>query len=189
MNNIITWHAPSNNGAFQKTSELGIFPDFLTVKPVFSFTFTSMNYIEQNSTFDIDGVSMTDAQKTEVLDYINASVVPLTWYKQVKQSQLSSTYQSAIKSIAGITDPVEMVSWTKQEAQARAYVADNTVATPFLSGIVESRGLGETVSQLANLIIAKADAYEIAYATILGAYQVKQKAINAATTVADVLAI
>jgi hypothetical protein len=189
MTNILTWYAPSNNGAFQKMSELGIFSDLLTVKPTFSFAFTSMNYIEQSNIFDIDDIAMTDAQKAEVLAIIEATIIPITWYKQVKQSQVSDAYQSAIQSIAGIVDSVEMISWTKQEAEARSYIADNTISTPFLSMMIISRGLGETVLQFANLIIAKADSYEKAYATILGTYQAKQKAISIATTVAELQAI
>jgi hypothetical protein len=51
------------------------------------------------------------------------------------------------------------------------------------------RGLGETVLDLSNKIIAKADAYQVAYASILGTYQAKQKAINSAVTVAEAQAI
>ena len=63
--NILTWHAPSNNGAFQKVTEFGIFSDLITVKPVFSFDFTSMSYNETNGDFNIDGTAMTDEQIAE----------------------------------------------------------------------------------------------------------------------------
>ena len=74
--NIMTWHQPSNNGAFQKNTEYGIFSDLLTVKPTFSFEYTSFNYIEQTNQFNIDGVDMTSEQKTEVLMAINNFVIP-----------------------------------------------------------------------------------------------------------------
>jgi hypothetical protein len=189
MINMLTWHAPSNNGVFQKETEFGTFSDLLTVKPTFSFSFTNMNYMEQSNLFDIDGVRMTDAQQAEVLSVILETEVPLSWYKQVKQSQLSGTYKSSINSLIGLVDGAEMVSWSKQEAEARAYIADNTVATPILSVLVVSRGLGETVAQLANKIIAKADEYATSYASILGIYQAKQKQLDSATTVAEVQAI
>jgi hypothetical protein len=55
--------------------------------------------------------------------------------------------------------------------------------------MVVARGLGETVADLAKKIIDNANAYQAAYATILGNYQAKQKAIDAATTVEEVQAI
>jgi hypothetical protein len=106
-----------------------------------------------------------------------------------KLAEVTKTYNDSISALVGGTDKFELASWTKQEAEARAYVADNTVATPLLSGLVTARGLGETVAQLANLIIDKANAYETAYANILGTYQAKQKAIDTATTVEEIQAI
>jgi hypothetical protein len=109
--------------------------------------------------------------------------------KTTKLVEVTTTYSTAITALVGNTDQYELTSWTKQEAEARAYVADNKVLTPLLSGMVVARGLSETVVDLAHKIIANADAYQVAYATILGTYQAKQKAINAATTVTEVQAI
>jgi hypothetical protein len=109
--------------------------------------------------------------------------------KTAKLSEVTAEYNASISALIGGTDKFEIASWTKQEAEARAYIANNSVATPLLSGMVAARGLGETVEQFAKIVIAKADAYQAAYATILGSYQAKQKAIAAATTVEQVEAI
>jgi hypothetical protein len=109
--------------------------------------------------------------------------------KSAKLSEVTAEYNASISALIGGTDKFEIASWTKQEAEARAYIANNSVATPLLSGMVAARGLGETVEQFAKIVIAKADAYQAAYATILGSYQAKQKAIAAATTVEQVEAI
>jgi len=190
MTNILTWYAPGNNGAFQKTSELGIFSDMLTVKPPFSFSFTSMNYIEQNGTFDIDGVTMTDAQKAEVLVKINGTAIPLEWYRNVKQGQYSGAYQAAIRDLAGNTDSAEMASWTKQETEARAWTADNNAITPLIDNLLIGRNIaGETKALLVTTIIAKANGYAQGYALVLGQYHAKQKQLEACTTVEQVLAL
>lgn len=189
MTNILTWYAPSNNGAFQKNTELGIFSDMLTVKPTFSFAFTSMNYIEQNGTFNIDGQPMTDAQKAEVLSVINAKVVGIEWYKQVKLGQFSGAYQAALKAMVGTTDSAEMASWTKQETEARAWVADNNAVTPIIDNLLLGRAMSETKAELVGKIIAKADGYAVAYAQVLGMYHAKQKALELCTTVEQVLAL
>jgi len=109
--------------------------------------------------------------------------------KASKLAEVTATYNTSITALVGNTDQYELTSWTKQEAEARAYVASNKAITPLLSGMIVARGLGETVLQFANLIIANADAYRNAYATILGTYQANQKAISKATTVAEVQAI
>lgn len=189
MVNILTWHAPSNNGAFQKMTELGIFSDMLTVEPTFSFEFTSMNYIEQNGTFNVDGKPMTEAQKVEVLGVINAKAVGIAWYKQVKFGQFSGAYQEALRAMVGATDSAEMASWTKQETEARAWVVNNNVITPIIDNLLIGRAMGETKAELVGKIIAKADGYAVAYAQVLGQYHAKQKALDTCTTVKQVLAL
>lgn len=189
MTNIITWHAPSNNGAFQKNTELGIFSDMLIVKPTFSFEFTSMEYVEQANRYMIDGISMTDEQKAECLAVINAHQVGITWYKQVKLGQFSGAYQAAIRAIVGNTDSAEMASWTKQESEARAWVADNTAVTPIIDNLIIGRAMGEIKADLVAKIIAKADGYAVAYSQVLGMYHAKQKALEACTTVEQVLGV
>jgi hypothetical protein len=109
--------------------------------------------------------------------------------KNTKLAEATSAYNTAISSLVGTTDQYELASWAKQEEEARAYIASNTALTPLLSGMVVSRGIGETVLDLAHKIIAKADSYQAAYASILGTYQSKQKAINSATTVAEAQSI
>jgi len=109
--------------------------------------------------------------------------------KASKLAEATATYNTSVTALVGNTDQYEQTSWSTQEAEARAYIASDKVLTPLLSGMVVARGLSETVLQFANLIIANADAYRNAYATILGTYQANQKAISKATTVAEVQAI
>jgi hypothetical protein len=113
-------------------------------------------------------------------------VLTLEQVKALKLVEITEVYNTAIAALVGNTDQYELTSWGTQEAEARAYVVNNTAITPMLSGMVAARGLGETVLQFASLIITNADAYQVAYATILGTYQAKQKAISAAITVAEV---
>jgi cystathionine beta-lyase/cystathionine gamma-synthase len=126
-----------------------------------------------------------------ITEHEDAPVTPIT-LEQAKASKLAEVtmeYNNAIYSLVGTIDQYELASWAKQEEEARAYVEDNTVATPLLSGMVASRGLGETVLEFAHKIIAKSNAYQVAYAVVLGTYQAKQKTIDAATTVEEVQAI
>ena len=105
-----------------------------------------------------------------------------------KKAELLNSFNDATKAIADVL-PHEMTSWKDQEDEARAYVADNTTLTPVLDALVIARGLGETVAELANKVIANADAYRQAYYPLLGKYQSLTNQIALATTVADVEAI
>jgi hypothetical protein len=133
-----------------------------------------------------------DGNSVEIDDELieaEMSKIALDVAKKTKLAEIAKVYNEAISALVGNTDQYEMVSWAKQEAEARAYIADNTIATPLLSGMVAARGLGESVADFAKKIIANADEYKIAYASILGSYQARQKAIAVATTVEEVQAI
>lgn len=182
--NILTWHAPSQNGAFQKLTEFGYFSDMLTAKPTFSFEFTSMSYNEQNGDFSIDGASMNDEQKQEVLNEINAFEVPFEWVYNLKDMQLRQAYTQAIRALVK-EDELEIASWDKQESEARAWTIDNAVSTPFIDALLAGRNLGENKEELVTKIIKKADAYKTFYGQLLGKFHAKQKELEAATTIEE----
>lgn len=179
--NILTWYAPSNNGAFQKVTEVGYFSELLAKKPTFSFSFTNMSYNEQNGDFSIDGIHMSESQKQEVLNEINAFVVPFVWFKNIKTMEITASYQQQVKALTN-AQADEVSSFTKQENEARAWLANNTVNTPFIDGLLVARDLGETKAELVDKIILNADAYATAYSRILGKFQKISKKIAAATT-------
>ncbi|MFY9141464.1 hypothetical protein [Sulfuricurvum sp.] len=109
--------------------------------------------------------------------------------KTKKLSTIKTDYENAVKVMTGNTDPAEMASWTKQEQEARAWIADNAVITPIIDNLIIGRAMGESKADLVVKIITKADAYTVAYAQVLGAYHAKQKAIEVAKTVMEVEAI
>lgn len=186
--NILTWYAPSNNGAFQKLTEFGYFSDMLTVKPTFSFEFTSMSYNEQNNDFSIDGVAMSDEQKLEVLIAINNVVVPFAFYKAVKTQEINGQYAQELRALT-TANSYEAVSWAKQEAQSRAWIVDNATVTPIIDALLLTRNMGETKEELITKIITKADAYETLYGQILGKFHNREKALEVATTLKELKAI
>lgn len=186
--NILTWYAPSNNGAFQKLTEFGYFSDMLTSKPTFSFAFTSMSYNEQNGDFSIDGTLMSDEQKQEVLNEINAFEVPFEWVVSLKDMQLRQAYTQAIRTVVK-EDGLEIASWDKQESEARAWTMDNATSTPLIDALLVGRNLGESKELFVNKIITKADAYKGFYGQILGKLHAKQKELSSATTIEALKAI
>lgn len=189
MEKIITWNASSNNGAFQKQTELGVYSDLITTKPIFSFSFTDMEYVEQVDRYTIDGNYMNESQKAETLAYINALIIPIEWYKNTKKIQFSGAYQNAISTMIGEVDSTEMVSWVKQEAEARAWILDNTALTPVIDNLLIGRNFDETKQQLVDKIIFKADQYAVVHSQTLGQYHNKLRQLELCTTVNEVLAL
>lgn len=135
--------------------------------------------------------------KKEELKIIDTSIEVLdegvnrvfTLNKTKKLLELKLIYEGSVKAMTGGTDPAEMASWMKQEAEARSWIANNAVVTPIIDNLIIGRAMGESKADLVVKIITKADAYTVAYAQVLGAYHAKQKAIEVATTVAEVEAI
>ena len=102
--------------------------------------------------------------------------------KNMQKNIILNEFNKAVAKLSDVT-PHEMTSWRKQEEQSRAYVADNSVVTPMLDAIIESRGLSESKVDFATLVIDYADAYEASYGALLGKYQKLSKIITKATTV------
>lgn len=109
--------------------------------------------------------------------------------KSIRSYEIQSGYQSSVRAMAGNADTAEMASWTKQEAEARAWAADNNAVTTIIDNLLIGRNMGESKADLVAKIITKADAYAVAYAQVLGQYHAKQKALAGATTVEEVLAL
>jgi len=192
QNNGIIFNDKYQNGAMYKG---------INFKPSLSFTYDSMQYSEVFDTLDyveLAGVKrvMTPTEQNEVKAIAVAWVQPLgqegnptlTQAKGFKLNELTNAFSTEVNAITSNAQDHEMVSWRKQEDEARAYTADNTVATPFIDAQVVTRQL-ETKDELVAKIIANSDAYQVTYAGLLGKYQNLQKAIISANRVEDVEAI
>ena len=187
---ILTWLNVTNDGAFQKPIGTNFYSDSMNVKPTFSFAFTDLQYIEQNNTFRVDAMLMTDAQKAEVLAYIDAVTPPFAWNVAVKTQEIESKHSQLSIAIVGQVSNTEIATWQDQRSEAYAYVANPLASTPMIDDLLIGRAIaGETKQILVDKIIANAVGYAQAYAPILGTYQGKMKQLAAATTAAQVDAI
>jgi hypothetical protein len=187
--NIITWYAPHGNGAFQMETNLGLWSDLITTKPLFSFSYTSMNYNESANQFDIDGEIMTVAQQTEVLNYINQIVPPISWVKNKINNIIISNYKNTMSQYSIGKSQEEIATFTLQYSEATKVVADASYNSVFLNNLVQSRGLGETVQLISTNIITKYLTMITAQSTALGIMQNQQDQLATATTAESCLAI
>ncbi|MEW6314121.1 MAG: hypothetical protein AB1513_08805 [Pseudomonadota bacterium] len=102
-------------------------------------------------------------------------------------ADIEAAYAAAIDVIAAQYPATERDSWPKQEAEARAWTADNAAATPLLSAIATARGIA--LADLAARVIANADAYAAQGGAIIGRRQARMDAIAAAVAANDIAAL
>ena len=112
-------------------------------------------------------------------------------WKKAK-AQLDSIYAKYTAS----TPTVEQASWAIQQTEAqwlKQHFDTDTmpeVATPVLSMMVAKRKVpGETVKDLAKLVLAAADRYSVLAADLVGQWQRVDRALRAATTVEELVAV
>ena len=110
-----------------------------------------------------------------------------TNYKEPARKAVADDFVKELSAISKPYPAEEKLSWDKQEAEARAYLADNTTATPFLDAMIAVTG--EVKADIAAAIVAKADGYAAAVAAAVGKKRMLIGQIDAATTSADVEAV
>lgn len=107
--------------------------------------------------------------------------------KMAKLAEINSAYDVATSSLVATYPATELLTFDKQEAEARAYTADLSTSTPFLSGLAKARGI--TLDDLVGRVIRKSEAFASAVATLTGQRQRYEDLLDAATTAEEVAAI
>lgn len=107
--------------------------------------------------------------------------------KAAKLTEINAACDAEIEAIKVSYPDTEVMTWDKQEGEARALVLDATADTPLIDSIASARGLDRV--ELANRIIANADQFATASGASLGKRQALKDEINAATTVEQVAEI
>ena len=107
--------------------------------------------------------------------------------KAAKSTEILTGSDAAMNLITASYSENEKLSWPKQEAEAKALLADPDAPAPLLRGIADTRGIALTV--LRDKVLANVEASEALTALILGTQQKYEDAVKAATTVEEVQAI
>ena len=107
--------------------------------------------------------------------------------KARKLAEINAACDAALAALTASYPSSELLTFDKQEAEARALLADPEAATPFLTPLAAARGL-ET-EELARKVIAKADAFTTASGHVIGLRQKDEDRLKAAQSVEDVAAI
>lgn len=94
---------------------------------------------------------------------------PVDQVGAVKLQQVNGQCESLLAGVKAGYPQGEVESWSKQEAEARAWLAKNTAATPLVDGLCAARGIDK--AELVGRIVAKADAYAAVVGVIVGRRQ------------------
>ena len=107
--------------------------------------------------------------------------------KARKLAEINAACDAALAGLTASYPDSELLTIDKQEAEARALLADPEAVTPFLTPLAAARGM-ET-EELARKVIAKADAFTTASGHVIGLRQKDEDRLKAAQSVEDVAAI
>lgn len=107
--------------------------------------------------------------------------------KARKLTEINAACDAALAALTSSYPSSELLTFDKQEAEARALLADPEASTPFLTPLATARGMA--VEELAQKVIAKADAFTTASGHVIGLRQKDEDRLKAAQTVEDVAAI
>lgn len=107
-----------------------------------------------------DLLAIAETLMAEAVDIHNTpSPEPsLNEVKDMKDEEIKTAYDIDMSNLAAPYTDKERESWTKQESEARAWLLDNTNATPFIDAMLTVRTTITKV-ELINRIVAKADAF------------------------------
>lgn len=135
-------------------------------------------------------VSLWQAEK-ERLDKAAAEAAEeynsLASTKVRKLAEINAACDAALAALTADYPSSELLTFDKQEAEARALLVDPEASTPFLTPLAAARGL-ET-EELARKVLAKADAFTTASGHVIGLRQKDEDRLKAAQSVEDVAAI
>lgn len=86
-----------------------------------------------------------------------------------KMKVINAAFENAMLAVRNEYTESEIMSWPKQEAEAKKWLADNTYPTPVLDLIAEARNVDKL--DLINKVITKANQYAYATGVAIGRRQ------------------
>lgn len=107
--------------------------------------------------------------------------------KVAKLYDINSTYDAATSSLVSTYPATELLTFDKQEQEARAWTENSTIETPLVDMLAAGRQIQK--AELVRRIIAKADAFALATGYLTGQRQRYEDLLDAATTAEEVEAI
>ena len=107
--------------------------------------------------------------------------------KTAKLTEINAAYDDAVSALVSDYPSNELLTFDKQEAEARAWTADQSADTPLVDALALGRGMDK--AELVSRILAKADAFAVATGYLTGLRQKYEDRLGLAQSAEEVVAI
>lgn len=128
---------------------------------------------EESLPSDVLQISEEEWEDSKFKAYIEGGKIvlgpELAELKATKLAEINTAYQQAIAEMTPGYPDDERLTFDKQEAEARAWMADSSASTPFVDALAAGRQMNK--AELVGRIIAKADAFTLASGSLTGQRQ------------------
>lgn len=128
--------------------------------------------------------------KKTLIDYgfrVGAELLTLDEAKKQKLEEINTACDAALATLTTTYPERELLTFERQEREARALLAGDRSDIAHITAIAEARGI--TVDMLAQKIVAKADTFSVLSGTLIGHRQALETQVEQASTKEDVAAI
>lgn len=107
--------------------------------------------------------------------------------KTAKLTEINAAYDNAVSLLVADYPSSELLTFDKQEAEARAWTADQSADTPLVDALALGRGMDK--AELVSRILTKADAFAVATGYLTGLRQKYEDRLGLAQSAEEVAAI
>lgn len=118
---------------------------------------------------------------------VGPELLTLEELKAAKLAQINEGCQHILDALTATYPAAELLTFDRQEAEARSLLADTSSQAPFLTSLAAARGI--SVTDLAHKVIVKADLFSAASAFAIGQRQRYEDILEGAQTKDAVAAI
>lgn len=171
------YYSPSTQGFYDQTMHSSIPVDAIEITRGEHTDLLAAQSIGKRITVDENGYPVA----------IDPPPLSLAKLKSLKIAEIEQAADAAIAPITSAYPIAERDTWPIQEAEAVAWTANSTAATPMLNAIATARG--QNLTDVAANVLTKAAAFKALAGATFGKRKAKRDLIDAATTPAELSAI
>lgn len=107
--------------------------------------------------------------------------------KAAKLTEINAAYDNAVSALVSSYPSNELLTFDKQEAEARAWTADKSAETPLVDALALGRGMDK--AELVSRILVKADAFAVSTGYLTGLRQRYEDMLEQAQNAEEIAAI
>lgn len=145
-------------------------------------------HVPREWTEEWDAVNRYAQEHPDIVTEEQPSAPPtLEKQKSARLAEINAAYNLAVSSLVSTYPSTELLTFDKQESEARAWLSNSSTETPLVNALAAGRGMDK--AELVSRIITKADAFKLAAGYLTGQRQRYEDMLDAATTAEEVEAI